>query len=114
VEPHVAGLSGLRPEVSEEHGAVDMLCTVAREVTYVRGSIPADSLDCRRHVCCYLLAYREWRPQRMEGSLNPLKAILTKLKEVLEWMCPMGVPQRAVLVPAEDAQVMVPIKGEGK
>jgi hypothetical protein len=34
--------SGLRPEVSEEHGAVDMLCTVAREVTYVRGSTPAD------------------------------------------------------------------------
>jgi hypothetical protein len=71
VEPHVAGLSGLRPEVSEEHGAVDMLCTVAREVTYVRGSIPADSLDCRRHVCCYLLAYRAWRPQCMEGALNP-------------------------------------------
>lgn len=71
MEPHIAGLSGLRPEVSEEHGAVDMLCTVAHGVAYVRGSIPADSLDCRRHVCCYLLAYREWRPQCMEGALNP-------------------------------------------
>lgn len=68
VEPHVAGLSELRPEVSEEHGAADMLCTVAREVTYVRGSIPANSLDCRRHVGCYLLAYREWRPPCMDGA----------------------------------------------
>jgi hypothetical protein len=67
VEPHVAGLSGLRPEVPEERGAVDMLRTVAREVTYVRGSIPADSLDSRRHVCCNLLAYREWRPPCTEG-----------------------------------------------
>jgi hypothetical protein len=62
------GLSGLRPEVSEGHAAVDMLCTVVREVTYVRGSIPAHSIDCRRHACCYLLAYREWRPQCMERA----------------------------------------------
>jgi hypothetical protein len=83
VEPHVAGLSELRPEVSEEHGAVDMLCTLAREVTYVRGSIPTDSLDCRRHVGCYLLAYREWRPKGMEGALSPLFPVATSRQRPL-------------------------------
>jgi hypothetical protein len=41
-------------------------------------------------------------------SLEDAKAILSKLKEVLEWSCPAGVVRNMVSIPYGDAQVRVP------
>jgi hypothetical protein len=41
-------------------------------------------------------------------SLDDAKAVLSRVKEVMEWACPVGVQMKMVSIPYGDAQVRVP------